>query len=165
MFTHITTAIFSGSAVTLALLYLMQLLIVIQPGAESEARDRWEFEWLYDAPEENPPQGRDALAAKHGDGGPGRSLQLCTWTVDTEPGRAGFDVIGDEPIWHDDEVVGWVTSGGYAHHSEVSVAMGYVPVGLIGAGGTFEIEIVGDRRAATLVDGCLWDADGERMRG
>jgi len=56
MFTHITTAIFSGSAVTLALLYLMQLLIVIQPGAETEPRDRWEFTWLYDGPEENPPR-------------------------------------------------------------------------------------------------------------
>ena len=109
--------------------------------------------------------GRDVLAAKYGDGGAGRSLQLCTWTVDTEAGRAGFDVIGDEPIWHDGEVVGWVTSGGYAHHSEASVALGYVPAELAGSAGEFEIEIVGDRRAAKLVDGCLWDPDGERMRG
>ena len=28
------------------------------------------------------------------------------------------DVIGDEPIWHDGAVVGWVTSGGYGHHVE-----------------------------------------------
>ena len=26
------------------------------------------------------------------------------------------DVIGDEPVWHDGEVVGWITSGGYGHH-------------------------------------------------
>ena len=36
------------------------------------------------------------------------------------------DVIGDEPIFHNGEVAGWVTSGGYAHGSDVSVAMGYV---------------------------------------
>ena len=114
--------------------------------------------------------GRDALAAKHGEGGPpgevaATGLRLCTWTVETEPGRAGFDVIGDEPVWHDGEVVGWVTSGGYAHHSEVSVAMGYVPVELADSPGRFEMEIVGTRRPAKPVDGCLWDPEGNRMRG
>jgi dimethylglycine dehydrogenase len=83
--------------------------------------------------------------------------------VDTEAGRAGADVIGDEPIWFDDEVVGWVTSGGYAHHRDVSVAMGYVPAGLAPAG-RFEIEILGVRRPAHLVDGCLWDPEASRMR-
>ena len=114
--------------------------------------------------------GRDALAAKHGESGPpgevaATGLRLCTWTVETEPGRAGFDVIGDEPVWHDGEVVGWVTSGGYAHHSEVSVAMGYVPAELADSPGRFEIEIVGTRRRATLVPGCLWDPESNRMRG
>ena len=67
-------------------------------------------------------------------------------------------------MWHDGDVVGWVTSGGYSHHMDTSVAMGYVPAGLADAGGRFEIEILGVRRAATLVDGCLWDPDGQRMR-
>ncbi len=79
-------------------------------------------------------------------------------------GTGAFDVIGDEPVWHDDEVVGWVTSGGYAHHSEASVAMGYVPAELADSSGRFEIELVGTRRRATLVSGCLWDPDGDRMR-
>ncbi|MXW88071.1 MAG: hypothetical protein F4Z54_00670, partial [Acidimicrobiaceae bacterium] len=65
---------------------------------------------------------------------------------------------------HDGEVVGWVTSGGYAHHSEVSVALGYVPAELADSTGRFEIEIVGTCREAKLVDGCLWDPDGHRMR-
>ncbi|MEM7653729.1 MAG: FAD-dependent oxidoreductase, partial [Pseudomonadota bacterium] len=52
------------------------------------------------------------------------------------------DVMGDEPIWHDGDVVGWVTSGGYAHHVEVSVALGYVPAPLAdpAANGSFEVE-------------------------
>ncbi len=108
--------------------------------------------------------GRDALAAKYGDGGRGAKHQLLTFTVDSEAGRAGVDVIGDEPVWLDGEVVGWVTSGGYAHHSDVSVAMGYVPAALADSDGSFEIEIVGQRRAASRVDGCLWDSDSERMR-
>ncbi len=110
--------------------------------------------------------GRDALAAAAGSAdGPER--RLLTFTVETgDPGRgqAALDVIGDEPIWHDGDVVGWVTSGGYAHHSEASVALGYVPAALEHDQGQFEIEIVGVRRRATLVDGCLWDRHGERMR-
>lgn len=101
--------------------------------------------------------GRDALAAPVG---PER--RLLTWTVET--GDPAVDVIGDEPIWHESEVVGWVTSGGYAHHSEASVAMGYVPAALETSTGSFEIEVLGVRRPATMVDGCIWDRHGERMR-
>lgn len=90
--------------------------------------------------------------------------RLLTWTVATGTGSAAVDVIGDEPIWHDGSVVGWVTSGGYAHHSEASVAMGYVPAELAAANDGFEIEIVGVRRPATLISSCLWDPDGSRMR-
>ena len=101
--------------------------------------------------------GRDALI-EAAEVGP--TLRLLTWIVDADD----HDVIGDEPIWHDDEVVGWVTSGGYAHHGDQSVAMGYVPAALETAGGAFEIEIVGVRRKATLVEGCIWDPDATRMR-
>ena len=108
--------------------------------------------------------GRDALAAKYADDGPGASRALVTFTVESDAGRDGVDVIGDEPIWHDGEVVGWVTSGGYAHHSETSVAMGYVPAALAESDGPWQIEIIGDMKTATRVDGCIWDADAERMR-
>ncbi len=40
---------------------------------------------------------------------------------------ADADVLGDEPIWHEGKVVGWVTSGGYAHYVDKSMAQGYVP--------------------------------------
>ena len=113
--------------------------------------------------------GRDALVAKHGEAGPpggkpSSGLRLCTWTVDVGSGPDVVDAIGDEPVWHDGEVVGWVTSGGYAHHNDASVAMGYVPAELAESSGSFEIEIIGTRRRAILVDGCLWDPEGTRMR-
>ena len=71
------------------------------------------------------------------------------------------DVIGDEPIWHDGAVVGWVTSGGYGHHVKQSIALGYVPTALAtpdGPGGDgFEIEIIGRRRPARLQPEPLFD--------
>jgi len=62
-------------------------------------------------------------------------------------------------------VVGFVTSGGYAHHAEKSVALGFVPTGMIAEGARFEIEILGQRRPATLITQSLFDPEGARMRG
>jgi len=76
------------------------------------------------------------------------------------------DVMGDEPIWHGGKVIGWVTSGGYAHHVNQSLAQGYVPTELaedIGHG-AFEIEILGERRKATINPEPLFDPKAERMR-
>lgn len=116
--------------------------------------------------------GRAALIDKHGLGGtatgnrsaPPGAMSLRTWTVDGQLDESGFDAAGDEPICCNGEPVGWVTSGGFAHHSNVSVAMGYVPAELANDSVDFEMEIVGERRAAHLVDGCLWDPLGTAMR-
>ena len=54
--------------------------------------------------------------------------------------------LGDEPIWHDGKVVGWVTSGAYGHSVQRSLALGYVPAALAEATSGFEIEIIGERR-------------------
>ena len=57
--------------------------------------------------------------------------------------RALVDAIGDEPIWHDGAVKGWVTSGGYAHGSQASVAMGYVRIDLAAPGTTISADVRG----------------------
>ncbi|MBA2488162.1 MAG: GcvT family protein [Chloroflexi bacterium] len=95
----------------------------------------------------------------------GPARRLVTLVVEPDPDDPA-DAIGDEPIWHDGEVVGWVTSGGYAHHSKVSVALGYVPTPLSSpeANGRFEIEIIGRRRPARLQVGPIFDPEGTRMR-
>jgi len=46
MFANFATAITSSTAVTLALLYVMNLLIGIQPGAVVEVADPWEINWV-----------------------------------------------------------------------------------------------------------------------
>jgi dimethylglycine dehydrogenase len=64
-------------------------------------------------------------------------------------------------------VVGWVTSGGYAHYVKQSMAQGYVPAALAEDEneGLFEIEILGHRRPARIAVEPLFDPTGEKMRG
>ena len=105
--------------------------------------------------------GRSAVEAEMKTG-PARKLVM--FQVDVDP-LAPADVIGDEPVWHDGEVVGWITSGGYAHYSGVSLALGYIPAGLAHDGTTgFEIEIIGQRRPAKLQPEPVLDPSGSRMR-
>ncbi len=106
--------------------------------------------------------GRDAVLAVR-EAGPKR--RLCTFVVDVPGGADAADVIGDEPISHGGAVIGWVTSGGYAHHSGASVAMGYVPEAVAEYVDGFEIEILGEQRSARRLSECLFDPNSERMRG
>ena len=64
-------------------------------------------------------------------------------------------------------VVGWVTSGGYAHFVQHSMAQGYVPAELATdeAEGLFEVEILGIRRPARINIEPPFDPSGEKMRG
>ncbi|MYF83772.1 MAG: FAD-dependent oxidoreductase, partial [Acidimicrobiia bacterium] len=100
----------------------------------------------------------DEAARREREKGPER--RLVTMVVDV----ADADAVGDEPVWHGGEVVGWVTSGGYAHTVGCSVALGYVPSELAEPGQRFEIEILGSRRKATLQPAPLFDPQGIRMR-
>jgi dimethylglycine dehydrogenase len=106
--------------------------------------------------------GRAAHEAEVAAGGPTR--RLVTLVVEPDPDDPA-DVIGDEPIWHGGEVVGWVTSGGYGHHVKASIALGYVPSALAAAEADgFEVEIIGRRRPARLQREPLFDPQGIRMR-
>jgi dimethylglycine dehydrogenase len=102
--------------------------------------------------------GKAGALAERASGG---KLRLRAFIMETEDA----DVIGDEPIWFNGEVRGWVTSGGYAHASKVSVAMGYVPKEIADESGGFEIELLGRRYPARIQPAPLFDANLERMRG
>ena len=91
----------------------------------------------------------------------GPRRKLVTFEVDA----ADADVVAYEPIWLDGSVQGFCTSGGYAHHSGKSVALGFLPADRVADGLEVEIEILGDRRPARLVSRPWWDPDGDRMRG
>ena len=59
-----------------------------------------------------------------------------------------------------------MTSGGYGHYVDKSLAQGYVPMALAAekAAGAFAIEIIGEQRKATVIAEPLFDPDGKRMR-
>jgi dimethylglycine dehydrogenase len=101
--------------------------------------------------------GRAAALEERASGG---RLRLVSFSVDA----ADADAAGDEPIWHDGRVVGWVTSGAYGHSVGRSLALGYIPASLASAQDGFEIEIIGERRKARRESGAFVDPDGKRMR-
>ncbi len=102
--------------------------------------------------------GRAAAEAERAQG-PAR--QLCAFAVDAHDA----DVQGYEPIWLDGAVVGFCTSGGYSHHAQTSVALGFLPTDRIDTTDTVEIEILGQMRPARCLTTPLFDPDGTRMRG
>ena len=75
------------------------------------------------------------------------------------------DVVAYEPIFDGRDVVGFCTSGGYAHHAGKSVALGFLPRDRIADGAAFDIEILGTRRPAVVHTTPLFDAEALRMRG
>lgn len=74
------------------------------------------------------------------------------------------DVMGDEPIWVDGKVAGWVTSGGFGHYVNQSLAQGYLPSELVKPDVQLEIEILGERRPARLQMDPPFDPEAKRMR-
>jgi dimethylglycine dehydrogenase len=96
----------------------------------------------------------DTIEPPHGHGAPRFDAQ-------------GIEIAGKNPqVDGDWRVVGWVTSGGYAHSVNASMAQGYIPTDLseLDADGMFEIEILGERRAAKIAINAPFDPTGERMR-
>jgi dimethylglycine dehydrogenase len=101
--------------------------------------------------------GRDAALEEKASGG---KLQLATFSLE----GVDADASGDEPIWHEGKVVGWVTSGSYGHRIGCSLALGYIPRELGGAERGFEVELLGARRPAQRLAQPPYDPGGSHMR-
>ncbi|HKC15827.1 MAG TPA: FAD-dependent oxidoreductase [Steroidobacteraceae bacterium] len=101
--------------------------------------------------------GRAAALEEKAHGG-----QRSLITLDVQAHDA--DAIGDEPIWHRGKVVGWVTSGGYAHSAGKSLALGYVNREVAAQIEGFEVELIGERRPALRLLEPAFDPKGLRMR-
>jgi dimethylglycine dehydrogenase len=102
--------------------------------------------------------GRDA-ALQQRDQEP--SHRLVTLVVDA----TDADAQGDEPVLAGDRVVGFVTSGGYGHTVDASIALAYVEPAHSTAGAKLGVMILGDLRPARLSHEPLCDPSGARMRG
>jgi dimethylglycine dehydrogenase len=90
----------------------------------------------------------------------GPNKKLVTMVVKTDD----IDVCNDEAIIKNGEAIGYVSSGGYAHHVGKSMALGYVPAELAEAGTRVEVEIMGELYPAEILGKPLYDADGGKMR-
>ncbi len=82
-------------------------------------------------------------------------------------GATDADCIGDEPIFLDGEVIGWITSGGYGHYVDQSLATGYIPTNKLttARASGLQIEIIGEMCSAVIQDEPPFDPEGKRMRG
>ena len=90
----------------------------------------------------------------------GSEKKLSVMVVDT----LDIDVINDEAIMEDHKCVGYVTSGGYAHHVQKSIAMGYLPIEIAKKNTGLEIEINGKYYSASVIKEPLYDPSGSKMR-
>jgi len=86
--------------------------------------------------------------------------RLVTLEIDAD----GADASGYEPIWQGDQRVGFVTSGGYGHHTGKSLAMGLLNTQVNEGDEPLMVDVVGQRRGAVTLSAPAWDPAGERMR-
>ncbi len=73
------------------------------------------------------------------------------------------DAKGNEPVYHNDKIIGVVTSGGYGFRTKKSLAFAYVKSDLAN-GGNLEIEIQGQRRKTKILDKVVYDPDNQKLR-
>lgn len=90
----------------------------------------------------------------------GPRIQLVYLTVDA----ADADCIGNEPVFAGDTVTGVTTSGGYGFATGRSIAFAYVDPVHAAPGTALEIEVLGRRLGARVVEQPLYDPENARLR-
>ena len=103
--------------------------------------------------------GREALLKEKAVGPAKRLLQFRL--LDPQP-----LVYHNEPIWHDDTLVGHVTSGAYGHTLGGAIGLGYVDTAKVPnpAEGHFSIEVAGERVPAEVSSRPMYDPASRRIR-
>ncbi len=91
----------------------------------------------------------------------GVAKRFVTLTVDAGASDAPYM----STLWHDGAVVGETTSGAWGYRVGASIALGMLRADLAMPGTMLEVDIYGERRAATVQeDGPLWDPANARLR-
>jgi dimethylglycine dehydrogenase len=92
----------------------------------------------------------------------GVKKRFVTLVID-DPGECDAPYMST--LWRDGAIVGETLSGGWGHRVDKSIALGMLRSDLAVPGETVEVEIFGERFAATVQpDKPLWDPDNERLR-
>ena len=92
--------------------------------------------------------------------GNGPNQKLVTLEVDS----SDSDASGFEPIWKNGKRVGFITSGGYGHRVQKSLAMGLINTDLAESGEEIDVHIVGKEKKAKIIPVSPYDPKGELMR-
>ncbi|MEO0700822.1 MAG: FAD-dependent oxidoreductase [Pseudomonadota bacterium] len=103
--------------------------------------------------------GRQAALNERDGNGPAQKL------VTLEVAANGADASGYEPVWSDGNLVGFITSGGYGHSLDRSLAMALVNREQTEVGSDLAVHVVGVERAAKVIAPSPYDPDGQAMRG
>lgn len=89
--------------------------------------------------------GRDVLVRQAEEG---LKIVLCALAVDS----GDADPHGFEPVYHAADVIASVDSGGFGHTMGTSLALAYLPVPYSDPGTALEVQILGERRPATVIE-------------
>ena len=103
--------------------------------------------------------GKTAAVAERDGNGPAQ--MLVTLEIEAD----GADASGYEPIWANGKQVGFVTSGGYGHTTQKSLAMALVDQAQCTPGTELSVHVVGVERAAKVIPPSPYDPQGKSMRG
>jgi dimethylglycine dehydrogenase len=101
--------------------------------------------------------GRNALAKQKQAGVPQRFITLEAEVDDADP-------LGNEPLYRNGEMIGRTTAGAYGHVVGKSLALAYVKPTVAAPGTALEIEILGERRNAKVIQESPWDPQNTRLR-
>ena len=82
--------------------------------------------------------------------------------AELEPGDS--DAHGGETVLAGDRVIGVTTSGGFGHVTGKSLLFAYVEPAYAEPGAQFDVQILGERRKATVLVEPVWDPENERPR-
>ncbi len=87
-------------------------------------------------------------------------LKLTPLIVETED----IDVTNNEAVIKDGKSIGYITSGGFAHHVKKSVAYSYLDKEILITNEKFQVEINGNFYNSTIIKEPLYDPRGTKMR-
>ena len=132
--------------------------------------------WGHDITDEDTPLEADlSFAVKFGKPGGFIGWEALSKAKEAEPAKRLLQfrlldprplLYHNEPIWHEDALVGYVTSGAYGHTLGGAIGLGYVDTATVPnpPEGDFSIEVAGDRIPAVASSRPMYDPGNRRIR-
>ena len=87
-------------------------------------------------------------------------LKLTPLVIETDD----IDVTNNEAVVKDGKSIGYITSGGFAHYVNKSIAYSYLDEETLKSNEKFQVEINGNFYNCSIIKEALYDPTGERMR-